>query len=196
MIAWIDVETTGIDYENDNLLEIAMAITDDRAEEVVVYEGTGLIEYSERSIDLMRRNATRKVEKMHSVSGLWDELKASSPLDGSSVSTASMDMLLVDFIAEAQNSACFYNDSRELYLGGTSTLLDRMILNRDLPMTASMIHYHSIDTSTLETVASVKKDFPIFRRKHKLNKPHRALDDVMESIEAYRHYLFHLGLLN
>lgn len=183
------METTGLDYENDKLLEVAMVITSDDATQVEVYDDSSLIEYSESAVEEMKRKATRKVEQMHSVSGLWEELKSASPMDGTSVSIETLDMLLVNFIADTRNNTNIFYQNDDLYLGGTSTLLDRMILNRDLPMTASMIHYHSIDTSTMETMATVNPKIPLFQRKHKLEKPHRALDDVNEAIEAYRHYM-------
>lgn len=189
---WLDIESTGIDPESDELLELGAAITDDSASRGRIYGGASLVEYSEAQIESLRRKTSRKVDMMHQRSGLWRELTEADDDDCASV--AALDMMLVDFITETQHNTDIMDAGDLLYLGGTSTLLDRMILNRDLPMTASMIHYHSIDTSTMQSMAAVNPNIPQFKREHRFNKRHRALEDALESVDAYRYYMAQFGI--
>lgn len=186
-IAWIDVETTGVDTEVASLLEISLVLTDDRASEKVVYEGPSLVRYSPQQVDALKRSCDRKVYDMHMASGLWDDLSEAYK-SGESVRTGELDRLMTDFINEVRYGDSVMDSSESIYFGGNTVLLDRRMVSRDLPMVDGMLHYRNVDSSVMHTMASVNPEFPLFSKRTHFDKPHRALADVLESIEMYRYY--------
>lgn len=72
MIAWTDVETTGLSPQKDHLLEVAIVITDDDLKEVsassVVVQPVGVVDVEALDLD-------PKVRKMHTENGLFEEVK-------------------------------------------------------------------------------------------------------------------------
>lgn len=201
-IGWVDVESTGLDTSYDKLLEISLVISDGTAENTVRYTGPSLVLYTPPKIQHMKANANRVVVDMHTKSGLWDDLHRASMgwIDDedceskNAVSLDDLDRLLVDFVSETKNEVDFIDTGQPMYFGGSTVLLDRQIVERDLPMFARMFHYKNVDSSVLHTVASMNKNFPVFPKKFHFDKPHRALDDILESIEMYKHYLKHFGI--
>lgn len=189
-ILWIDVETTGLDYTNSRLLEVAAVITDDRAEQKEEYTGPALIDYGSKAvIDSLKSGSTRKVSDMHTVSGLWDDLQRVAGNNQDSCSAEELDFMLVDFITDVKHNTNIFNCNNKLYLGGRSLLLDRIIMNRDLPITASMVSYHSVDVATLETMASISDRVEEYDRPSRFERSHRAADDIAESIREYQYYI-------
>lgn len=72
MIAWTDIESTGLDEDKDHLLEVALVITDDDLNEVsaasVVVQPVGVLDVEALDLD-------PEVRKMHTLNGLFAEVK-------------------------------------------------------------------------------------------------------------------------
>lgn len=69
----LDLETTGLDPDTSGIVEIAMATFDDRLGEVAHF--TSLV-YSTEADYARYTSLDDVVDRMHTESGLWDELDA------------------------------------------------------------------------------------------------------------------------
>ncbi len=170
MLAWMDLEMTGLDPERHVIVEIATLITDDDLD--VVAEGPDLvIAASEADLDGM----DRVVRDMHTRSGLLPEIRASQ-LGLQQAGAATLDFLRAH-IAEA----------RSVPLCGNSIGTDRRFLARWLPEIDDFLHYRSVDVSTLKELA--RRWYPeVLAGAPRKAGAHRALGDIKESVAELRYY--------
>lgn len=168
-LVWIDCEMTGLDLENDALIEIAALVTDFDLN--VLGEGVDVIvkppaEALDQMIDFVRN--------MHETSGLLAEL------DGG-VSLREAEEQVMAYLREHCPA-----DSRPP-LAGNSVATDRGFVARDMAELDAFLHYRIVDVSSVKELS--KRWFP----KAYFNAPtkrgnHRALADIQESIEELRYY--------
>ena len=170
-MVWIDLEMTGLDLANESIIEIATIITDGDLN--IIAEGPNLaIQVSEELIANMDDwNTTH-----HTASGLVDRIRN----EGVS-------------LEEAVKQTCeFLENNIELGtapLCGNSIHNDRAFLAKEMPEVLDMLHYRIVDVSTIkELVNRWYPDLPRYRKK----EAHRALDDIIESVEELRHYREHI----
>jgi oligoribonuclease len=177
VVAWIDVETTGLDASNDHLLQVACLMTDTKFN---VLDETGyeaVIQYPQDVVDNFKlgiepdafNGIDPYVVNMHSRSGLWDRLP-----DGVHVKKADHDLL-----AYIQTFAPLWRSAR---IAGNSVRLDLNFLAEYLPATSKHLHYRFIDVTTLQTVASWHGGVPEFEKQ----LAHEAMADIRESIAQAR----------
>lgn len=170
MLVWIDLEMTGLDADRDHVLEIATIITDDDLNPI----GDGLqlvIHQPPEVLGLMGD----VVSKMHRDSGLTDEVRLST------LTLAEAQQQTVDFIRE------HIPEPGKVPLCGNSIGMDRRFLNRWLPDIEQLLHYHVVDVSSLQELAQRWYPEAAGKRPRK-RKGHRALDDILESIEELRYW--------
>ncbi|MDC0238078.1 oligoribonuclease [Gammaproteobacteria bacterium] len=168
----MDLEMTGLDPEINVIIEIATVVT--TASLDVVAEGPSLaILQPKESMDLM----DDWNQEHHSASGLIDRIAS----DG--VSEAEAEAMTLDFVSS-------YVDLGEAPLCGNSIWQDRRFLARYMPSLESYLHYRIIDVSTVKELAERWAPAVLDEVVKKGN--HRALDDVLESIDELRHYRTHL----
>ncbi len=170
MLAWMDLEMTGLDPASDVIVEIATLITDDNLD--LVAEGPDLVVSATPEALASMQDV---VVEMHTKSGLLDEIKAS---------TLSLE-------AAGEMTLAFLNEHidkpRTVPLCGNSIGVDRRFLAAQLPEVENFLHYRSIDVSTIKELA--RRWHPAaYRRAPKKAKGHRALDDIRESLSELRHY--------
>ncbi|MFT5202530.1 MAG: oligoribonuclease [Candidatus Aldehydirespiratoraceae bacterium] len=170
MLAWMDLEMTGLDPARHVIVEIATILTDDNLE--FVAEGPDLIVHATEA-ELAEMDEF--VANMHTRSGLLEEIRAST------VSLEEAGAATLAFLKE------HIPEERSVPLCGNSIGTDRRFLATQLPEIEEYLHYRSIDVSTLKELA---------RRWHpeamnsapKKAGGHRALDDIRESLDELRHY--------
>lgn len=170
MLAWMDLEMTGLDSVNDVIVEIATLITDDNLE--LVAEGPELvISATPEALASM----DDYVRDMHRRSGLLEQIEASTvTLEEAGAATLAF---LKEHIPEAGT----------VPLCGNSIGTDRRFLAHWLPDIENYLHYRSIDVSTVKELA--RRWFPDqLELAPKKNVGHRALDDIKESLEELRFY--------
>ena len=171
-LIWMDLEMTGLDPEINVIIEIATVVT--TASLDVVAEGPSLaILQPKESMDLM----DGWNQEHHSASGLIDRIAS----DG--VSEAEAEAMTLDFVSS-------HVDLGEAPLCGNSIWQDRRFLARYMPSLESYLHYRIIDVSTVKELAERWAPAVLDEVVKKGN--HRALDDVLESIDELRHYRTHL----
>lgn len=165
---------TGLDIQNDALVEIAVIVTD--SELTPVAPGLQLV-ISTTPDKLTGMEPV--VVKMHTDSGLIDEISDGLPLEEA---TAQVLAYVKELVPEP----------RKAPLAGNSIATDRSFLERDMPELVAHLHYRIIDVSSIKELA--RRWFPrAYFNSPKKNGGHRALADIAESIDElryYRHILF------
>lgn len=170
MLAWMDLEMTGLEPGRHVIVEIATLITDDNLE--LVAEGPDLVI---GATDDQLAEMDDVVVSMHTRSGLLDQIKASDlTLEEAGAQTLA-------FLKEHIGTAA------TVPLCGNSIGTDRRFLAEYLPEIEQFLHYRSVDVSTIKELA---------RRWHPeavANAPakaggHRAMDDIKESLAELQYY--------
>ena len=163
------MEMSGLDPDRDRILEVAVLVTNGDLD--VVAEGPSLILHQpDEVLEAMDEWNT----KHHQLSGLTKSVREST-LDELQVSAA-----LLAFLAE-------HTEQKKAPLAGNSIHQDRRFVARYLPEVEDWLHYRNVDVSTIKELA-----IRWFPEKYGARPPkrgsHRALDDLMESIEELKYY--------
>jgi oligoribonuclease len=170
MLAWLDLEMTGLDPSVHTIVEIATLITDDDLN--ILAEGPDLV-VSATAEELDRMDDV--VRGMHTRSGLLDAVKQST------TTLEEAGKLTLDFLREHISTA------GTVPLCGNSIGTDRRFLAAQLPDVDSFLHYRSIDVSTVKEL--VRRWYPpVYAKAPKKQGAHRALDDIRESVDELRFY--------
>ncbi len=170
MLAWMDLEMTGLNPARDVIVEIATLVTDDNLE--LVAEGPDLVvSASPEALASMQGI----VVEMHTKSGLLDEIRAST------LSLEAAGEMTLAFLRK------HIDRPRTVPLCGNSIGVDRRFLAAQLPELENFLHYRSIDVSTVKELAR-RWHPPAYQGAPKKAKGHRALDDIRESLSELRHY--------
>ena len=170
VLVWIDLEMTGLDADRDRVLEIATVITDDDLNPVT--DGLQLVVQQPPEVLGLMNDV---VSKMHHDSGLTDEVRRST------LSLAEAQQQTLDFIRR------HVHEPGKVPLCGNSIGMDRRFLNRWLPEIENLLHYHVVDVSSLQELALRWYPEAAEQRPRK-RKGHRALDDILESIDELRYW--------
>lgn len=170
VLAWMDLEMTGLDAVNDVIIEIATLITDDDLN--IIAEGPELVIHT---TDERLAAMEPVVVNMHAKSGLTEEVRASTvTLEDAATQT-------LEFLK------AHIPDARTVPLCGNSIGVDRRFLAIHMPEVEEFLHYRSIDVSTIKELA--RRWYPETMGGHiKKNLAHRALDDIRESIDELRYW--------
>ncbi|MET0955331.1 MAG: oligoribonuclease, partial [Cryobacterium sp.] len=168
-LVWIDCEMTGLDINSDELVEIAVVVTDfdlnilDPGLDIVIKPDSSALE-----------NMGDFVRNMHTSSGLIEEIP-----QGVSVAEAEYQVLeyILRFVPEDQRAP----------LAGNSIGTDRAFLTKYMPRLDKQLHYRNVDVSSIKELAH--RWFP----RAYFNAPakdggHRALADILESIRELAYY--------
>jgi len=170
-LVWMDLEMTGLDPEDNVIIEIATIITDDQLN--IVAEGP-VIAVHQPDSELAKMDEWNV--RTHGESGLVDRVKASK------VSMAEAEKQTIDFIAQ-------YVKKGHSPLCGNSIHQDRRFLVKQMPILEEFVHYRNIDVSTLKELA--KRWKPEILPGFKKSESHKALDDILESIAEMKYYREH-----
>ena len=167
MLAWIDLEMTGLDPERDAIVQLALVLTDFDLEpigdplEVTIWQPESVLERMEPY-----------VRRMHETSGLLEAIRASETT-----------------VADAERQAMALLTEHAVYrkprLAGNSVGQDRRFLHRYMPQLDGYLHYRIVDVSTLKELA--KRWYGLVYTKPDDGR-HTALADVQQSIEELRFY--------
>ena len=165
-LVWIDLEMTGLDPEQDVIIEIATLVTDSELE--IIEEGPVFaVKQSDEVLAGMDEWNTRQ----HTKSGLVDRVRQSS------ISVAKAEQATLDFLSghvEAGTSP----------MCGNSIGQDRRFLVRYMPRLAEFFHYRNLDVSTLKILAQLWYPESQFHKQ----SAHLALDDIRDSVDELRFY--------
>ncbi|QXP84672.1 oligoribonuclease [Methylococcus sp. Mc7] len=167
-LIWIDLEMTGLDTQNDAIIEIATIITDSQLN--VLAEGPVLAIHQPESV-LDRMDDWNR--KQHGESGLIERVRRST------VDEAEAERLTLGFVGE-------WVPPNESPICGNSICQDRRFLARCMPRLEAYFHYRNLDVSTLKILA--ERWAPALKEGLQKQSTHLALDDIRESIAELRYY--------
>ncbi len=160
---------TGLDPSVDELVEVAVVITDydltpvDEGFQVVIKPSAAAVDHMG---DFVR--------EMHASSGLLDELEGGLSLQDAQKQVVEY---IQRFVPEAQSAP----------LAGNTIGTDRMFLQKYMPDVHEYLHYRNIDVSTIKELS--KQWFPkAYYQSPDKNGGHRALADILESIRELAYY--------
>ena len=170
-LVWLDLEMTGLDPEQNRILELATLVTDSDlnllAEGPVFY-----IRQSERLLEKM----DEWNKSHHTESGLLTLVREQG------VSEQEAELTTLDFLKQHLQP-----DTSPLC--GNSIGQDRRFLVKYMPQLAAFFHYRNLDVSTIKELA--RRWHPAVAEGYKKKNAHRALDDIRESIAELKHYREH-----
>ena len=170
MLAWMDLEMTGLDPSRHVIVEIATLITDDDLS--VVAEGPDIVVHAE-SGPLERMDDV--VRDMHTRSGLLASIVASP------VTLQEAGRQTLEFLRR------HIPEPRTVPLCGNSIGTDRRFLAAQLPEIEQFLHYRSIDVSSVKELC--RRWYPeILLQAPPKTEAHRALDDIRESVAELAYY--------
>ncbi|KXO84746.1 oligoribonuclease [Stutzerimonas stutzeri] len=170
-LIWIDLEMTGLDPDNDVIIEMATIVTDSLLN--VLAEGPVIaVHQSDEVLARMDEWNTRQ----HGGSGLTQRVRESR------ISTAEAERLTLEFLEQ-------WVPKGKSPICGNSICQDRRFLYRQMPTLEAYFHYRNLDVSTLKELAA--RWAPQIMEGFKKGGTHLALDDIRDSIAELRHYREH-----
>lgn len=169
-LVWLDLEMTGLDIRRHVIVEIAVIVTD--VDLNPLDDGLDLVIHAtEEELAGMDDFVT----KMHTKSGLIDEIRAS---------TVSVDDAHAQALAYVRRHI---PTSRTAPLCGNSIGADRRFLDSMMSELEEYLHYRSIDVSSLKELAR-RWNPAVYKKRPGKAEQHRALGDILESISELRFY--------
>ena len=170
-IAWIDVETTGVEVsDGHHLLQVACIVTDDKLNELGTFDEAVFYDAVD-AVFLREKVADDYVRSMHDATGLWERLPSGLELPR-------LDEELLSFLQR------FEAEPGKLIFGGNSQFLDRDFLRAYAPKSYRHLHYRNLDMTSVEEFFARTQGRARFEKK----RTHDALDDIRESIASCRYH--------
>ena len=167
-LIWIDLEMTGLDPEQERIIEIATIVTDKDLN--ILAEGPVLaIHQSDKILNKMSAWCV----KTHTENGLVERVKQSK------LSERAAELQTIDFLKQ-------WVPKGASPICGNSVPQDKRFLYKYMPELADYFHYRHLDVSTLKELASRWK--PDMLNQFSKKNTHLALDDIKESIEELKFY--------
>jgi len=164
-LLWVDLEMTGLDVENDLIIEIAAEVTDLNFTTLASYEAC--VSQTDEVLGGMHPWAMEH----HAQSGLIERIKQHGKSDND------VQHELIGFI-----NAQFSN--KPAILAGNSIHNDRNFIKKYWPDVDRLLHYRMVDVTSFKIIMQAK--YNVFFDKKEV---HRAFDDIQASIAELQFYL-------
>ena len=171
-LVWIDMEMTGLDPEENVVLEIATIVTDKDLN--VLAEGP-VIAIHQSDEELAKMDEWNV--NTHTKSGLVARVKASQHDEAKAIAET------LDFIRQ-------WVPERTSPLCGNSIGQDRRFMVKHMAELEAFFHYRNVDVSTIKEL--VRRWQPELLDQFTKSGTHQALDDIRESIAELRFYRSHV----
>ncbi|EAR90411.1 oligoribonuclease (macronuclear) [Tetrahymena thermophila SB210] len=170
-LLWCDCEMTGLNFlNNDQIIEIATLLTDGELTQVI--KGPELIIQAPKEL---LESMDEWCTNTHKGSGLYDKVLKSE------VTLQMAEEQVIKFLKD--NGI----EQKEALLAGNSIHADMKFIQKQMPNLYNFLHYRLVDVSTVKELT--KRWNPEILKKAPVKKGgHRALDDILESIEELKFY--------
>jgi oligoribonuclease len=169
-IVWIDCEMTGLDHENDSIIEICCLITDKNLKLIDDIGYESVIHQDKKIMDNMNEWCVLH----HGQSGLTDKVIKSKK------TKEQVENELLEYLQKYMNKGVGI-------LAGNSVHMDRLFMLKDMPKVVNYLTYRIIDVSSIMETA--KRFHPLIANSRPKKKAaHTAREDILESIQDLEYY--------
>ena len=170
-LIWIDLEMTGLEPEQDRIIELATIVTDVNLN--ILAEGPVFAIYQD---DALIAGMDAWNTRQHNQSGLVKRVQESMTSEAEAEQKTIA--FLSQFIERGKSPMC-----------GNSICQDRRFLYKYMPELAAFFHYRNLDVSTLKELAQRWR--PKLLSGLTKQSKHLALDDIRDSIDELVYYREH-----
>lgn len=170
-LIWIDLEMTGLNTDEDRIIEIATIVTD--AELNTLEEGPV---FAIHQPNALLENMDAWNTSHHTQSGLIERVKKSETHEFHA--EAETLKFLAQYVPAGKSPMC-----------GNSICQDRRFLHRSMPLLEQYFHYRNLDVSSIKILA--QQWAPEMAAGFNKSSQHLALQDIRDSIEELRYYRKH-----
>ncbi|HSX21101.1 MAG TPA: oligoribonuclease [Gammaproteobacteria bacterium] len=167
-LIWLDLEMTGLNPQKDRIIEIATVVTDHDLNILAHGPELAINQPVELLKDMDEWNTSH-----HTSSGLLDKVMHSI------VTEQEAELRTLEFLMK-------YVEPGFSPMCGNSIYQDRRFLNIYMPKLEAFFHYRNLDVSSLKILA--KSWAPDVYAQLTKESNHRALDDVIGSIDELKFY--------
>ncbi|MBA1444972.1 MAG: oligoribonuclease [Chromatiales bacterium] len=167
-LIWLDLEMTGLDTVNDEIIEIATIVTD--ADLNILAEGPAI---AVRQSEALLNGMDEWNQKQHGGSGLIARVRESERDEAAA--EAETLAFLQQYVPAGASPMC-----------GNSICQDRRFMARTMPKLEDYFHYRNLDVSTLKELA--KRWAPDMADGFTKESKHLAIDDIRDSIAELKFY--------
>lgn len=154
---------SGLDHTKERILEVALLVTDLSFKVLKEYEA--IVYQDEKILKGMDAWCTEH----HGKSGLTAKVPSGKP-------EAEVEKELIALVQE-------FSPAEKAILAGNSIGQDRKFIDQWMPNLAKTLHYRMLDVSSFKIVFE-----GIHNKKYNKKHKHRAIDDILESIEELKFY--------
>jgi oligoribonuclease len=161
-LIWIDLEMTGLDTNNDTIIEIATIVTDKNLNELAQGPEIAIAQTSTTMAAMDEWNT-----RHHGGSGLTERVLKSD------VTAATAERQTIEFLSEWVTAGASP-------MCGNSICQDRRFMAREMPQLERYFHYRNLDVSTLKILA--QQWAPTVAAGFNKESEHRAMADIQDSI--------------
>lgn len=171
---WIDLEFTGFDPIFDPILELHLIVTDEKLNLLEEYGAIIGNDIETLKIQMAQNSFWQEhhLQKNHFLT----VCQSGKPIE-------EVDREVKKIIEQ-------YAAKGSAVLAGNSIRSDRAMIDAQMPLTSSMLHYRMLDVTSFKIVMEARGI--IYAKR----EAHRAKDDIIESIEELRFYLDRFSLGN
>lgn len=166
-ILWLDLEMTGLHVEKEVIIEAAAIVTDLNFNSLEQYHA--IVKQPQKYLDAM----DDWNKEHHSASGLIDKIPF-----GKEPEVVEEELCQLIHRHFKGNSAV---------LAGNSISQDRNFISKYFPRVKALLHYRMLDVTAFKVIFK-----NIYGIDYEKKNSHRALDDIVESIEELKHYMWHI----
>lgn len=167
-LIWIDLEMTGLDTLNDEIIEIATIVTDKELN--IIAKGPMLAVHQS---DELMAGMDEWNQNQHGGSGLITRVKESTHTE--IIAEKETIEFLQEYVPAGVSPMC-----------GNSICQDRRFLARSMPTLEAYFHYRNLDVSSFKEIAQRWK--PEVLEGFSKKGAHLAMDDIIDSIEELKFY--------
>jgi oligoribonuclease len=187
MLAWIDLETTGLKPEECEILEVGLLVTDNDLNEVHAQSWVLPYEYdTDKALTI-----SPIVQEMHTKNELWKECAELSERHASDPAHYRADCGRNEIVSKILATLRRFTAAKDGPICGSTVAFDRRFLEVHMPLVAAHFSHRNLDVSVLAEIAKLWA--PEVYEKRPKPGGHRALPDIRASVEGMRYWRANLA---